>query len=74
MPLAIRPDGPTEPRYEIIRKGDKVAFRNKYKNWWFVLHTSVDPDNCNVNKGCTIEYGWIPQSVLTDCQNQEGTP
>jgi len=35
--LSIRPDGPTEPRYAPINEGDKVAFRNRYQKWWFVL-------------------------------------
>jgi hypothetical protein len=64
MGLATRPDGPTEPRYQRIEKGDKLAFRNSYKDWWFVLPY----------KGDTTEYGWVPRNALTDCQRQEGTP
>jgi hypothetical protein len=36
--LSIRPGGPTEPRYTSVDKGDKVAFRNSYQDWWFVMH------------------------------------
>lgn len=60
--LSIRPDGPTEPRYAPVSKGDKVAFRGRYEGWWFVLH------------GDHPDYGWLRQSVLIDCQKREGTP
>jgi hypothetical protein len=67
--LAIRPNGPTEPRYAQINQGDKVAFRNRYQDWLFVLHYGHDGD---VQTG--VDYGWIPENVLTNCQEQEGTP
>jgi len=57
--LAIRPGGPTEPRY---MKGDKVAYRGEYQGWWFVLH------------GDTPDYGWLPRSILSNCHRMEGTP
>jgi hypothetical protein len=66
MELATRPNGPTEPRYRLIHKGDKVAFRNSYKHWWFVMHDADDNG--------TVDYGWIPHNVLTDCQKRDGTP
>jgi hypothetical protein len=69
MELATRPGGPTEPRYRIINKGDKVAFRNNYQNWWFVMHAVHNDDD-----SWTVNYGWVPQSVLTNCQEREGTP
>jgi len=62
--LAIRPGGETEPRYMPVNKGDKVAFRGEYQDWWFVMHDS---------DGRT-DYGWLPKSVLTKCRKMEGTP
>ena len=64
MHLANRPNGSSDPRFGIINKGDKVAFRDKHKDWWFVIHYN----------GNTPEYGWVPRNVLTNCQVQEGTP
>ena len=64
MDLATRPNGPSEPRYIRIAKGDKVAFRQSYQDWWFVMHA----------KGPMIDYGWIPKNVLSNCEEQEGTP
>jgi hypothetical protein len=69
MHLANRPNGSSDPRFGIIKKGDKVAFRDKYKDWWFVLHYNYDGKIL-----VDVNYGWIPRSVLTDCQQQEGTP
>ena len=65
--LATRPNGPTEPRYMIVNKGDKVAFRQSYRGWWFVLHWDGV-------QGGQVDYGWIPLSVLINCQPKEGTP
>jgi hypothetical protein len=62
--LANRPDGPTEPRYMPVDKSDKVAFRDKYQDWWFVMHS----------KDGSTDYGWLPASVLTRCKKMEGTP
>lgn len=62
--LANRPGGQTEPRYMPVNKGDKVAFRDKYQDWWFVMHYA---------DGRT-DYGWLPQNVLTRCKKMEGTP
>jgi len=64
--LAIRPDGPSEPRYYMpVSKGDKVAYRNQYQNWWFVLHYSG---------GDTTDYGWLPRAILKNCHAVDGTP
>ena len=62
--LSIRPNGPTEPRYMPVKKGDKVAYRNSYRDWWFVMHADGDK----------TDYGWLPQNVLANCQKMEGTP
>jgi hypothetical protein len=62
--LATRPNGPTEPRYAPVNKGDKVAFRGSYHDWWFVMHAKEGGE----------DYGWLPRNVLTNCQKQEGTP
>jgi hypothetical protein len=62
--LSNRPGGQTEPRYMPVDKGDKVAFRDKYQDWWFVMHS----------KDGTTDYGWLPESVLTRCKKMEGTP
>ena len=62
--LAIRPGGPSEPRYAPVNKGDKVAYRNQYQAWWFVLHYS---DN-------NADYGWLPRAILGNCHGREGTP
>jgi hypothetical protein len=62
--LANRPGGQTEPRYMPVNKGDKVAFRDEYQDWWFVMHSS---------DGST-DYGWLPKNVLTRCKKMGGTP
>ena len=64
--LANRPGGLTEPRYQSVSKGDKVAFRDSYQNWWFVMHAT--------DGGAIVDYGWLPKNVLTNCGKQEGTP
>lgn len=66
--LSIRPSGPTEPRYQPVNKGDKVAFRASYQGWWFVMH-AIQADDSWIT-----DYGWLPQSVLTNCKPQDGTP
>ena len=63
--LSIRPGGPSEPRYMPVNKGDKVAYRNSYQDWWFVMHASGDS---------AVDYGWLPRNVLTNCHQMEGTP
>ena len=62
--LANRPGGQTEPRYMSVNKGDKVAFRDKYQDWWFVMHA----------KDGSTDYGWLPENVLTKCKKMDGTP
>jgi len=62
--LTNRPGGKTDVRYGSVMKGDKVAFRDKHKDWWFVLH---------YRDGST-RYGWLPKSILTACKVMEGTP
>jgi hypothetical protein len=52
------------PKAGAIDKGDKVAFRDSYQGWWFVMHA----------KDGTVDYGWAPQDVLSNCSRQEGTP
>ena len=47
-----------------VNKGDKVAVRDEYQDWWFVMHSS---------DGST-DYGWLPKKVLTRCKQMEGTP
>jgi hypothetical protein len=69
MQLATRPDGPSEPRYMPVNKGDKVAFRASYENWWFVLNYGPDGRD-----GDRADYGWLPKNVLIECQGREGTP
>jgi hypothetical protein len=66
--LASRPGGPSEPRYLTVNKGDKVAYRQSYQGWWFVMHATHADDSW------TVDYGWIPQKVLTNCKPMEGTP
>jgi hypothetical protein len=62
--LATRPGGPSEPRYETVNKGDKVAYRGSHQKWWFVMHATDGG----------ADYGWVPQNVLTNCKAQDGTP
>lgn len=62
--LANRPGGQTEPRYQPVDKGDKVAFRDKYQEWWFVMHS----------KDGITDYGWLPENVVTRCKKMDGTP
>ncbi len=62
--LANRPGGNTEPRYQPVEKGDKVAFRDKHQGWWFVMHA----------KDGSTDYGWLPENVLTKCKKMDGTP
>jgi hypothetical protein len=50
-------------------EGDKVAYRQSYQGWWFVMHAIHDGDN-----SWTVDYGWIPQNVLTNCHAMDGTP
>lgn len=47
-----------------VDKGDKVAFRDKYQEWWFVMHS----------KDGITDYGWLPENVLTRCKKMDGTP
>jgi hypothetical protein len=63
MDLATRPNGPSEPRYRRIEKGDKIAYRQSYQGWWFVMHAKDD----------SVDYGWVPQNVLSNCTAREGT-
>ncbi|WP_316194491.1 hypothetical protein [Bradyrhizobium sp. SZCCHNRI3052] len=58
--LLNRPDGRTDPRFEPVAKGDKVAFRDEYQGWWFVIHDGT--------------YGWVQKSDLTKCKKMDGTP
>jgi hypothetical protein len=62
--LANRPGGQIEPRYLPVNKGDKIAFRDKYQDWWFVMHAIEE----------RTDYGWLPENVLTRCKKMDGTP
>jgi hypothetical protein len=66
--LLNRPNGWAEPRFAQVDKGDKVAFRDRYQKWWFVLHVVGEAPNMSA------DYGWISENVLTDCQPKDGTP
>jgi len=68
MDLATRPNGPTEVRYRAIVKGDKVAFRGTYRDWWFVMHAKDEGGEH------WVDYGWVRQKDLNDCETKEGTP
>lgn len=60
-----RPHGITMGRWSPLKKGGKVAVRDTYQDWVFVLHFSDDGHE---------EYGWVPRNVLDNCKSQEGTP
>jgi hypothetical protein len=60
-----RPHGITMGRWSPLKKGEKVAVRDTYQDWVFVLHF---PD------GGQGEYGWVPRNILDNCKSQEGTP
>jgi hypothetical protein len=60
-----RPQGMTMGRWLPIEKGQKVAVRDTYQDWYFVLHYT------NGDRG---EYGWVQRATLTNCQKQDGTP
>jgi len=62
--LVNRPRGRTDPRWPPLDKGNKVAIRDTYRDWAFVVHFVDDRD----------EYGWVPRSALTNCKTREGTP
>ena len=62
--LANRPGGQTEPRWVPLEKGNKVAIRDTYQDWVFVLHWTGD----------SSEYGWLPRNALASCRPKEGTP
>jgi hypothetical protein len=66
--LLSRLDGQIEPRYMIVNKGDKVAGRQSYQGWWFVMHAVQNGDRWDV------DCGWLPRNILTDCHEKEGTP
>jgi hypothetical protein len=67
--LLNRPSGSLEPRFAIVAKGESVAIRDAYRDWWFVMH-SVPLDNGT----STSDYGWLPRSILADCHEIDGTP
>ena len=62
--LVNRPGGLTEPRWSPLEKGGKVAIRDTYRDWVFVVHFVDD-------RG---EYGWVPRNALVTCQAKDGTP
>ena len=62
--LVTRPGGPPEPRWSPLEKGEKVAIRDTYRDWVFVVHFVDD-------RG---DYGWLPRNTLINCQAKEGTP
>lgn len=62
--LANRPGGNIDPRFQPVEKGDKVAFRDKFEGWWFVMHS----------KDGITDYGWLPENILTRCKKMDGTP
>ncbi|NOJ39072.1 hypothetical protein [Bradyrhizobium australiense] len=64
--LANRPGGQTEPRWLPIEKGQKVAIRDTYRDWVFVVHFGKD-------SGESV-YGWVQRSDLANCRAREGTP
>jgi hypothetical protein len=59
-----RPGGQTQPRWRPLEKREKVAIRDVYQDWVFVLHF-VDEHE---------EYGWVPRAALMRCQAKDGTP
>jgi hypothetical protein len=63
--LARRPSGPTEPRH-YVTKGDRVAFRDREGDWWYVIHYASDSG--------PGDYGWVHKRMLTDCKKMDGTP
>lgn len=65
------PGGSIEPRFTLAMRGDKVALKDQYKNWHFVLHYIGKHPGGTVD---SVEYSWIAANVLADCRNMEGTP
>jgi hypothetical protein len=63
--LARRPNGPTEPRH-YVAKDERVAFRDKEGDWWYVIHYASDSGSG--------DYGWVHKRMLTDCKKMDGTP
>jgi hypothetical protein len=62
--MVNRPGGSTDPRWSPLEKGNKVAIRDTYRDWVFVVHFVDDRS----------EYGWVPRDALVKCQPREGTP
>jgi hypothetical protein len=62
--LANRPEGRSDPRFPIVEAGGKVAIRDRFGGWRFVVYY----------RGDETTYGWLPQTVLTNCRSREGTP
>jgi hypothetical protein len=59
-----RPDGHLEGRFTPLEKGEKVAIRDTYQDWVFVLHFVTDHN----------EYGWIKRNSVDSCKAMDGTP
>jgi hypothetical protein len=62
--IVNRPNGNADPRWSSLKKGDKVAIRDIYQDWRFVFFRDLGEN----------QYGWLPKSVLINCERQEGTP
>jgi hypothetical protein len=63
--MVDRPQGGTIGRWSPIKKGEKVAIRDTYQDWSFVLHFVY---------GNKEQYGWVQNATLANCRRQEGTP
>ncbi|MCP1762373.1 hypothetical protein [Bradyrhizobium japonicum] len=64
--LANRPGGQTEPRWLPIEKDQKVAIRDTFRDWVFVVHFDKD-------SGESV-YGWVQRNDLASCRAKDGTP
>lgn len=64
--LANRPGGQTDPRWLPIEKGQKVAIRDTYRDWVFVVHFDKDSGGS--------AYGWVQRNDLANCRAKDGTP
>jgi hypothetical protein len=59
-----RPGGSTVGRWTPLERDAKVAIRDTYQDWVFVLHWVDDQQ----------QYGWVLRNALDKCRVQEGTP
>jgi hypothetical protein len=59
-----RPQGIVIGRFAEIKTGEKLAVRDTYQDWAFVLRYDLGRE----------QYGWVRQTTLDMCTKRDGTP